>query len=170
MTRRENIKQLFLLLGSSLLFPSCFEVGGLISSKLLHIKLTVNQENIFIDYIHNLIPSTETYGAKELKLDAFILKMFDDLYSEIEQKKLKKGFNELEKVYEKSITINASAKKSFYKNLNKSQLHNQELQFFLNETYKWALIGYQDSEYVMTKLIPYELVPGHYYGCVNIKA
>ena len=30
--------------------------------------------------------------------------------------------------------------------------------------------GYTSSEYVMTKLMGYEMAPGRYFGCVSVKA
>ncbi|MFC4213081.1 gluconate 2-dehydrogenase subunit 3 family protein [Pedobacter lithocola] len=174
MTRRNYIQQLLLLIGSSMLIPGCVEPGGLISEKLKYIKLTANQEKIFTHYLDNLLPSNQTYGARELKLNLFILTMFDDCYSESDQERLGKGLMELEKVCEKKskdfIAMNYAEKKSFYQILNTNKTHSQDFKFLLKEVYRWAVKGYQNSEYVMTKLVPYQLVPGHFYGCIKLKA
>ncbi|OAQ38961.1 hypothetical protein A5893_13060 [Pedobacter psychrophilus] len=174
MTRRDYLQKLLLLAGSGLLIPSCINADGLISSRLIHIKISSYQESIFSEYLENLLPSNQTYGAKELHLSAFTLKMFDDCYSEDNQEKLEEGFYELEKFFKSNIIdyskLNTIEKTAFYQRLCKKHNHPQNLQFLLKESHKWAVIGYQNSEYVMTKFVTYELVPGNYYGCVKLKA
>lgn len=43
-----------------------------------------------------------------------------------------------------------------------------EMKFFLNMTKNFTIRGFLYSEYVMTKLMPYQLVPGKYNGCDTI--
>lgn len=173
MKRRIWIKQVSIFIGSSILLSGCVNHDGLISQNLQNIALSYEEENFLIAFVDTVIPSTSTLGAKELKLDAFVLKMFDDCYSAEQQKELISGLSELKKELQEkngkefSLLNNAQREKLLNK-IKKQDDNSEAVKFFIHETRKWTVKGYQNSEYVMTKLVPYQLVPGHFYGCVKI--
>lgn len=173
MNRRVWIKQILLAGGGLMLLPACMNEDGAVSVALKNISITAKEEALFATLTETIIPQTDTLGAKALNLHQFVLKMFDDCYSITEQEELVAGLRQLNPYAEKQtnsafIELNDAKKLDLLRGIAKEGSEYKDLQFFLKQTRQWLIKGYSTSEYVMTKLIPYELVPGRFHGCVNI--
>lgn len=165
----------------ALLIPSCVREAKKISIPLDNLKLTADHETLMASITETLLPPSDTPGAKELKLHEFVLRMMDDCYSPDEQKEFQNGLESFDKFAEKSseksfLEMSADERKSFLLDLEKkradeSSLKDDEkaiLQFY-SRTKGLAIRGYMNSEPVMTKYTYYQMVPGRFDGCVEIK-
>ena len=85
----------------ALLIPSCVREAKKISIPLDHLTLTADHENVMMAITETLLPTTDTPGAKELKLHEFVLRMMDDCYSPEEQKEFQSGLENFDKYAEK---------------------------------------------------------------------
>jgi hypothetical protein len=47
---------------------------------------------------------------------------------------------------------------------------DKDLKDFYSLIKNLTIQGYTTSEYVQTTFLKYEMVPGHYYGCVPVKS
>jgi hypothetical protein len=181
MQRRTAVKQLLIMTTGALLIPSCVREAKKISIPLDHLKLTQDHETLMASITETLLPTSDTPGAKELKLHEFILRMIDDCYSPDEQKEFQAGLEAFDKyaesTAEKSFNeMSADERKSFLLQLegkreNESSVKDDEkaiLQFY-SRTKGLAIRGYMNSEPVMTKYTYYQMVPGRFEGCVEIK-
>jgi hypothetical protein len=152
-----------------------------ISIPLDNLKLTADHETIMASITETLLPTSDTPGAKELKLHEFILRMIDDCYSPEEQKEFQSGLEQFNKFAEKSsdtpfLEMSPEEKKIFLIQLEKkaedeSSIADGEKSIFqfYNRTKGLAIRGYMNSEPVMTNLTYYKMVPGRFDGCVEIK-
>jgi len=173
MTRRIWIKKVLIAGGGILILPACMNDEGASSVELLNIRITAKEELLLGELAETIIPSTDTLGAKALNLHHFVLKMFDDCYGKPEQAKLTNGWKQLnpyaekysDSVFEK---LKTEQKLTLLQELSKNDIAPEDLKFFLKETRRWVIKGFETSEYVMTKLIPYEMVPGRFHGCFPI--
>jgi len=169
MTRRIWIKKVLIAGGGVLILPACMSDEGASSVELLNIRITAKEELLLAELAETIIPATNTFGAKALNLHHFVLKMFDDCYDKPEQVKLTNGWKQLnpyaekyaESVFEK---LKTEQKLTLLRELSKNDIAPEDLKFFLKETRRWVIKGFETSEYVMTKLIPYEMVPGRFHG------
>ncbi len=181
MQRRTAVKQLLVMTTGALLIPSCVREAKKISIPLDNLKLTADHETLMASITETLLPTSDTPGAKELKLHEFVLRMMDDCYSPDEQKEFQNGLESFDKFAEKSseksfLEMSADERKSFLLDLEKkradeSSLKDDEkaiLQFY-SRTKGLAIRGYMNSEPVMTKYTYYQMVPGRFDGCVEIK-
>lgn len=166
----------------ALLIPSCVREAKKISIPLDHLKLTADHENIMAAITETLLPTSDTPGAKELKLHEFVLRMMDDCYSPEEQKEFQSGLENFDKYAEKIsdtsfLEMSSEERKKFLLLLEKRKEEDESsfkedeksiLQFY-GRTKGLAIRGYMNSEPVMTNFTYYKMVPGRFDGCVEIK-
>ncbi|WP_113663310.1 gluconate 2-dehydrogenase subunit 3 family protein [Pedobacter nanyangensis] len=170
MERRTAIRHMALLCASAMLLPSCFNHQQEASIPLQQIAISAKQEQLLAELVETIIPKTDTLGAKDLGLHLFVLKMVDDCLPQKEQQQFMDGLQTFE---DKTIGGTKFAESSnqhkinLLKEIMEPRYKESNLQFFLKEVRKQTLKGYQQSEYVMTKLRPYILVPGHFSGSVK---
>jgi hypothetical protein len=193
MDRRTVIKNLALVLGGAVLLPSCIHKDRTSYVQLKHININADPQNLIADIAETIIPKTNTPGAKELNLPAFVLKMIDDCYNKKGQQsimagmeaftalvknKYSKSFGELDVKdrediltdIENSGKTNAPGSKapvrSFKPRKNPGQ---QPLDAFYWAIKQQTIFAYTTSQYFMTKEIVYELVPGRYNAHFPVK-
>jgi hypothetical protein len=168
--RRIWIKQVLIAGGGVLLIPACINGDGAVSVMLKNIEITAKEESLLAELAETIIPATDTLGAKALNLHQFVLKMFDDCYDKTDQTKIVNGLKQLNP-YGRKITgkafneVDKAGRLALLRDISKGEGVVEDLKFFLKETRTWVIKGFNTSEYVMTKLIPYEQVPGRFHGC-----
>ena len=193
MNRRTVIKNLALVLGGAVLLPACVNKNGEIFVQLKHIQLNEDQQNLIAEISETIIPKTNTPGAKELNLPAFILKMFDDSYNKKDQlailngiqdfalsanKKFNKAFADLSQKEKEAFLLGLEAESKAFQEKNKTQPGKvpaqKETEAPALYTFYWAIkqqtiFAYTTSQYFMTKQIVYELIPGRYNAHFSVK-
>ena len=174
MQRRTVFKQLVFAAGGVLMFPYCMQDKS--KSSILLKKLVINgdQEKLMAELSNQIIPSTETPGAKDISAHLFVLMMMDDCYRNEEQQKFIKGLDAFETKSKKQfnhsfIDCMADEKTSLLTEIEQKKTGNPELEYFYSITKKHTIQAYTTSKYFLTKVQVYELVPGHFYGCVPVK-
>jgi hypothetical protein len=182
MNRRTVIKNLALVIGGAVLLPSCLHKDGTSYVQLKHVNIDADQQKLIADMAETFIPKTNTPGAKDLNLPAFVLKMIDDLYDKKGQDAFLAGlklFNDkVQKKYNQSfgdlavkdreavlLDIENGAKKPVTAGRRPKPQKNMGADPLL--TFYWdvkqqTLFGYTTSQYFMTKEIFYDMVPGRY--------
>lgn len=174
MERRLVIKQVLIMAGGLALLPSCLRHEGKSTILLKKISISLDQENLLGEIAETIIPKTDTPGAKELKLHLFVLKMLDDCYEKTEQQQFIKGLDQLKDksfdLFSKSFQkLTVTQKQSILTDLQAPQTASPELSAFYKIMKDRTIDGYLNSQYVMTNLIVYELVPGRYNGYFPVK-
>jgi hypothetical protein len=101
MDRRTVIKNLALVIGGAVLLPSCMHKDGTSYVQLKHITLDADQQSLIADICETIIPRTNTPGAKDLNLSAFVLKMLDDCYKKKDQETFVVGLNQFNDMVKK---------------------------------------------------------------------
>lgn len=172
MQRRIWIKQITIVGGGLFFLPACKNDDGSSSVPLKNISVSSKEENLLAEITETIIPATDTPGAKEMNLHQFALKMIDDCYDKEDQRKILAGLRSFDR-YSKDISG-----KSFHELSVDKRLHilrqaaadksKTNIQYFIDQLRKWTIRGYETSEYVLTKITPYHLVPGRFAGCKKI--
>lgn len=174
MQRRTLIKKLILVSGGALFLPSCLQHD--VRSSLIFNKINIdgNHEKLLSELAETLIPADGTPGAKEVSAHLFALTMINDCYKKEEQDQFIAGMKAFEAKTKKQfgktfIDCNIFEKETFLTDLESGAKDNPDIDYFYT-TYKRLIIqGYTTSKYFLTKIQVYELVPGHFYGCVPVK-
>ena len=91
MNRRTVIKNLALVVGGAALLPSCIKKSNNVVVQLKNLAIDADQQAMIADICETIIPKTNTPGAKDLNLPAFVLKMVDDCYKKKDQQAFMTG-------------------------------------------------------------------------------
>ncbi len=169
--RRTLLKQ-FVVLGAGMaIIPSCLSDKSKSSILLKKIKISSDDEMMLAELCETIIPKTTTPGAKDISAHLFVLKMVDDCTSKEEQQKFTSGlaaFNDLCKTSAgKHFTAcNKEERKTILKQLVAVKDDTSAPAAFFKTVKRYTIQAYTSSEFFLTKVHVYELVPGRYQGCV----
>lgn len=175
MERRLVIKQVLIMAGGLALLPSCLKESGKSTILLKNISINLDQENLLGEIAETMLPKTDTPGGKQLKLHLYVLKMLDDCYEETEQRQFIAGMEQFKDyVYNKNAKsftkLSTSQREGTLIALENDKKLSPDLTAFYTIMKKRTIKGYLNSQYVMTNLIKWELVPGRYNGYYPVKS
>lgn len=174
MNRRIALKNMALVAAGLLVLPGCDTTGwNETAVQATDPLLSAKQEGLLAEIVETLIPTTDTPGAKELKVHAYVHKMVADCFEEDAQQALVKGLNHVEKLSDKKYNQPFAACSPAERTaiLEQMSLSREDVQKGFFELVKGLTIqGYMTSEYVMTHITKYEMVPGRYHGCVPVQS
>lgn len=171
MNRRIALKNLTLAAVGLIMLPGC--EGGW-SGKDVQTDgalLSSSQEELLGELTETIIPKTDTPGAKELAVPAFIQKILADCYEKDVQDSFKAGLDQVEKIAETRFDTKFAALSPPQREevlVQLEQAPEEEQKDFYSLLKGLTIHGYMTSEYVMTNITKYEMVPGRYYGCVPV--
>lgn len=139
-----------------------------------NIRIDASQEELLAEISESIIPKTETPGAKDVYAHLFVLKMMDDCRTKEDQDKFVKGLRSFEKyLKEKTSTsfvkLSPEKRLSILKALDKREAQD-DLQYFYRSMKGLTIQAYTTSQFYLTKVKVYELVPGRWHGCFPLKA
>jgi len=134
--------------------------------------LAADQSKILAGMVETIIPKTDTPGAGELGVSKFVQKMVTDCYDKKAQDTLAKGLDSLEseskKTFGKSFAdITSPQQTQLLKQIENST--DSDSKAFFRMVKNLTIQGYMSSEYVMTNITHYEMIPARYHGCVPVK-
>ena len=174
MNRRIALKNLALVAAGLLVLPGC-ETGGWNEAALRQGEplLSASHQDLLAEIVETLIPATDTPGARELKVHAYLEKMVADCFEPEAQQLLVKGLNGINKQAGSAhghSYIDCDANQRAAMLLRLEQSDKEEQKQFYRLVKELTIQGYMTSEYVMKNISKYEMVPGRYLGCVPVSA
>lgn len=167
--RRTAIRNLLIIAAGAMILPACYNKSGKPTIQLNNLSLT-EEDELFLEILcETLVPETDSPGAKSLKLHLFVMKMVDDCYKTEDQQMFIKGLEEFddfvkEKVRKSFVQASIPEREGLLKSIQQDKEKNNAIYKFYEITKSKTIQGYLNSEYVMTNLVKYELVPGRYNG------
>ena len=169
--RRDAIKQLFCITAGVALIPSCMSDRSKASILLKNIKISPEEETMLAALCETILPKTATPGAKELSSHLFVLTMVDECRKKEDQQQFiigMKAFQDKCQAYKgKDFTSSTPEdKKAIVSSIIADKDDNTDLKYFFKTVKGLTIQSYTASEFFMTKVQVYELVPGRYNGCV----
>ncbi|UCS95720.1 gluconate 2-dehydrogenase subunit 3 family protein [Echinicola marina] len=167
MNRRLALKQLALVTGGLALIPGCDFSEEKILATYDELQITEGQQQVLKSLVNTIIPKTDLKGAVELGVHDFVLVMANDCLGQEDQERFVKGLKGFDDHIKSSYGTQflkmdqGKAEAAVEELLNGEQGADAEAyQYFVKMTKKYTIQGYMASEYVMTELMPYTLVPG----------
>lgn len=171
MNRRAAVRTLLYIAGGTLVLPACFRESGKASIDLTNLSISDDDEQLLAELTETLIPATDTPGGKELLLHLFVLKMVDDCHAPEEQEQFAKGLSSFSAWSQKELGVEFAVADMDRRTelLGKiGENADEDVKQFFSITKRRAIQGYLNSQYVMTNLVKYELVPGRYNGYAEV--
>jgi hypothetical protein len=135
--------------------------------------LSPSQDAVLAEIVETIIPATDTPGARELGVHSFIQKMVTDCYEIKDQENLLKGIDAVDRMargtFSKNFaSLDAGQRIDILRKMEKNS--DPAKKEFFSLVKGLTIRGYMNSEYVMTNLTHYEMIPGRYHGCVPVAA
>lgn len=172
--RRTAIRQLALISAGAALLPSCFQQPSARGISLNHFKVTGDQQQLLETLTTVLIPTTDTPGAKEVSADRFVWKMLDDCATDADRAKFLNGLQQFDALAKTSggrsfVNLTPAGREALLTAIEAKKMPGDELGFFYSTAKRLTILAYSSSQYFLTKVQVYELVPGRWHGCVPVK-
>lgn len=166
MDRRASIRTMLYIAGGTLVLPACFRQSGRASIELANLVVSDEDEGLLEALVETLIPETNTPGGKDLLLHLFVLKMVDDCHGPEDQQSFTEGMTLFANWTRQELGVHFSEAKKDEREALLKRIDNagDDAGKFFSLVKRRAIQGYMNSEYVMTNLVKYELVPGRYDG------
>lgn len=167
------MKQLALLSTGALLLPSCMGDHSSTPILLHNYKLDDHQEQLVETLTATIIPSGATPGAREVSAHLFTLKMLDDCYTKEDCDKYLKGMQLFDAAARAGsghsfVKSSPAQRESLLASIEGKKLTDKDLNFFYSTTKRMTILAYSSSQYYLTKIQVYELVPGRWHGCFPV--
>lgn len=179
MDRRIALKQLAVLTGGLMVFPSCdFNPEKILAA---YERLQINEEHksLLSKVVETILPGGDIKGAKELNMQDFVLVMANDCLEDEKRERFTQGLKHFDAYVQKEFGKSfvkmeqAEAEEVFNQivkakenpgNKNEKEKESDSFQYFLDTTKRFTLQGYLNSEYFMTDIMPYNLIVGGFKG------
>ena len=173
-TRRTAVKQLLIISGGVVIFPSCVHQEDKTSILLKNLDLNAGHEKLMAEIAETIIPKTDTPGAKEIATHIYTLKMLDDCTEKEKQDAFVKGLNEINEISKKKfnnkfIDCTVPQRRDILTDIEAKNGYSKDVQSFYGMMKHFTIQGYITSKYVGTNLVVYELVPGRFHGSFPIQ-
>lgn len=178
MDRRKALRNLGILTSGIVLLPSCDFSREKVSLVLNKLSITTSQEELMKELVATILPEGEISGAGSLMVQDFVWIMVDDCLDPALQESyltglsnFKKDFKNVEGKSFDSLDMDKRAKVLGLIEASKenaAEKINEDFLSFIEITKEFAILGYMQSEYMMTEIMPYPLIPGTYGTCETI--
>ena len=172
MNRRKAIKQLGLLTGGMVLLPACNLSEEKVAMAMNRLRVTESQEALMKEIVAAIIPEGDLPGASSLQVHDFVWVMADDCLADEEQKQFIQGLNGFqeqvralqEEDFEDLEDKEKTAVLEVLEDPGEAMVW-KEVSLFVKKAKEFAILGYMQSEYIMTEVMPYPLIPGKNPAC-----
>ena len=173
MNRRDTLRTLMMASGGLIALPA-WAKGWQLENLHNHAStFSASDQELLASIADTIIPAGNSIGALTVGVDKFLQKLIDDCYEKETQENVKTQLAALETaslgVYGKSFVQCAQEQRQELLMKLSTSLNDKEKEFFKlmkSETIR----GFNTSKEVMVNYLDFKLVPGHYYGCVDVKA
>jgi hypothetical protein len=172
MNRRDSLKYLFAVSGSLVALPSWAE--GWTTKSVTHLSsFTPTEQEILASVADTIIPAGNSIGALSVGVDKYLQKLIDNCYEADVRDNVK---NELASLNSSALAVHQRSfpqcsqkeREAFLLELAGTDVENQYQFFRLMKAE--TIRGFNTSKEVMLQHLKYKIAPGHYYGCVDVKA
>jgi len=171
MDRRNALKNLLITSGSLIALPAWankWSIGDLTTHRS---SFSVSQQETLTAVADTIIPAGNSIGALSVGVDTFLQKLIDTCYGKDVQDNVRIQLEGLEgsaqTKFKKSFSqCDQSQRQELLEKLSASEVKAEKDFFTLikSETIR----GFSTSKEVMVNHLHYKVVPGHYYGCVEV--
>ena len=173
MQRRNAIKKMVLASGSLVTLPWWMGCGTGDTPAVHTSSFSPREQELLASLADTIIPAGNAIGALGMEVDKFLQKLFDDCYEKPVQDNIRLQLKALDGA------ANATMGKAFEKCkqqereklfLDFSLAEDAAKKEFFNLLRSETIRGFSTSKEVMINYNNYKIAPGHYHGCVAIKA
>jgi Gluconate 2-dehydrogenase subunit 3 len=172
MDRRKALKNIAIVSGGLITLPQWMISCGASETAVHQTSFSIAEQKILASITDTIIPAGNSIGALSVGVDKFLQKLIDDCYENVAQDNIKAQLKALD------ASANTTHKKDFADCtqqqreellLNLSRSGTKEEKDFFDLIKSETIRGFNTSQKVMQEYLGYKVVPGHYYGSVDVK-
>jgi hypothetical protein len=173
MKRRENLKTLLLASGALIALPAWAKGWHAEDLKEYRSSFTPTEQAMLASVADTIIPAGGAIGALTVGVDQFLQKLLDNCYDAETQQNVKTQLASLDaearRVYQQSFSVcDQTQRQALLGKLEHAE--NKAGKDFYTLMKTETIRGFTTSREVMLNYYKYKSAPGHYYGCVDVKA
>jgi hypothetical protein len=173
MNRRETLRNLLAATGALVALPSWAHEWTKADVLLHPTTFTASEQALISSIADTIIPAGNSIGALSVGADKFLQKLFDVCYEPEAQENIKAQLANLESSTHRDFSKSFSDCDQLTREkilLKFDQSADQKEKDFFKIMKSETIRGFNTSKEVMTNYLKYKSAPGHYYGCVDLKA
>ena len=173
MDRRKALKNLAIVSGGLITLPQWMVSCGVSDTTIHQTSFSVAEQKILASITDTIIPAGNSIGALSVGVDKFLQKLIDDCFEKEVQDNVKAQLLALEdaaKAIDKRSFVDCTQVQRQELLLKLSTSEKKEEKDFFDLIKSETMRGFNTSQKVMQEYLGYKVVPGHYYGCVDVKA
>jgi hypothetical protein len=134
---------------------------------------SVGSQELIAAVADTIIPAGNSIGALSVGVDKFLLKLLDNCYDKDVQQNVNAQLAALDAAAQKQYgkpfpQCESLQREALLTKLASSEVKEEKDFFTLMKSE--AIRGFSTSREVMMNYLKYKPAPGHYYGCVDVKA
>ena len=173
MKRRESLKTLLLASGALVSLPAWAQDWHAEDLTGYGSSFSVTEQAVLASVADTIIPAGSAVGAITVGVDLFLQKLLDKCYDAETQQNVKTYLavldSEARRAYQQSFpACDQTQRQTLLGRLGRSDNKADKDFFALMKTE--TIRGFTTSREVMVNYYKYKSAPGHYYGCVDVKA
>ena len=173
MNRRTTLKNLLVASGTLFTLPAWAQNWEASDLEKLQSVFAVADQKILASVADTIIPSGNSIGALSVGVDKFLEKLIANCYEKEVQDNVAKQLAILDEKAKSAFGNSFTAcdqvqRQTLLTNLSLSPGKNEKDFFDLMKSE--TIRGFNTSREVMLNYLNYKIVPGHYYGCVDVNA
>lgn len=174
MNRRKVLKNFAIATGGLIILPQWMVSCGVSDTTVHQTSFSKTEQEMLASITDTIIPpGNGSIGALSEGVDKFLQKLIDDCYEKDVQDNVKKQLNALESsaktTHSKSFTDCSHPQRQellLKHSVSEDKAENDFFKLMKSETIR----GFNTSQKIMKEYLNYNIAPGHYYGCVDVKA
>ncbi len=172
MNRRLALKNLMLASGGLIALPAWASEWSAADIDDAGSSFSAKEQLTLAAVTGTIIPAGNSIGALTVGVDKFLQKLIDHCYEKDVQLNTKQQLAALDvraqQQYAKTFA-NCTQQQREEMLLKLGASSEKAEKDFFNLVKNETIRGFNTSKEVMVKYLKYEVAPGHYYGCVNVK-
>ena len=173
MDRRTTLKKLIIASGGLITLPSWAQNWSIGEITNLPSSFSSASQEILASVTDAIIPPGNSIGALSVGVDKFLAKLIANCYEKDVQENVKTQLSALDSAAKNSYgnpftSCDQTQRQALLLKLSNSEDKNEKDFFTLikSETIR----GFNTSREVMLQYLNYKILPGHFYGCVDVNA
>jgi hypothetical protein len=171
--RRTVIKQLLIISAGAALLPACVNDKKPAPYAFGNLPVTAKEEEMLAELSATILPTTDTPGAREVSAHLFALRMLNDCYQKEDREKFVSGFKQFQEgvkqQYNKTYTqCKPPEREEIISKAASRKDAGDDAAYFFNTFKRLTIQAYTNSEYYLTKVEVYKLVPGKFISSVKV--
>lgn len=173
MNRRHALKNIAIASGGLITLPLWMRCGSSDTPATHLSSFSLTEQKLLAGIVDTIIPAGNSVGAISVGVDKFLQKLIDDCFEKDVQDNVKAQLKALETtaktIHGKSFDDCTQAQRQELL-LKLSVSENKAEKDFFTLMKSETIRGFNTSQKVMQEYLNYKVAPGHYYGCVDLKA